>query len=664
MFAFRLKLAEERKVARSGSVESRARMRRKSSQKSRELDLVWVVAAIASLAVTLLILGLRGQGSLEWLELLSYDWMMRLRPDEKPDRRILVVGITEQDLHNRGGLLQFPDGVYADLLAKIRQSQPRAIGLDIYRDTPIEPGHAEFVRELKQNDRIFGITKLGDATQPTIPPPKTLPPDRIGFNEVVIDRDGIIRRALLFQPGDTGISIPSLSLQLAWRYLLDEKVEIKSSPQNPNEMQLGKTVFTRLLPNDGGYINSDANSYMVLLNYRGGVKTIPTVSLGAIMAGQVPPEQIRGRIVLIGNIAESGKDFFNTPLSAGQVEGRMPGVIVHAQMVSLYLDAAYGKRPLFWFWPEIAEGFWVLGWSVWGGILAVRSRSPLFLGTVVPISLAGLVGFCFLIFLQNGWIPLLPPILGFTLTLGSGIAYSAQQAQRQQQMVMRLLGQSTSPEIADTLWQRRDELLKNGRLPGQQLTATLLFTDIKGFSSISERYSPEQVLNWLNEYLDAMAQLVQKHQGIINKFTGDGIMAVFGVPIPHELAHEIQRDATNAVDCAIAMEETLSTLNQQWQREGLPEVQMRVGIFTGPVVVGSLGSPIRLEYGVIGDGVNIASRLESLDKDRQPCGCRILIAQQTKDCLPEGYEIESWGSTSLKGKAIQVEVFRVVGRTS
>jgi adenylate cyclase len=635
----------------------------KVRQKRRERDSVVMIAALASLSITLLVLGLRMLGSLQWLELLSYDWMMRLRPEPNPDPRILVVGITEKDLQSRGSLLQLPDQVYAELLAKLRQAKPRAIGIDIYRDAPIEPGHADFERELKQGDRIIGITKLGDTTQPTIQPPKALPKDQIGFNDVVIDRDGILRRAILFQE-DRGEAMPSFSLLLAWRYSLDSGIESKPSPQDPNTMQLGQTNFTRLQPNDGGYVQGDAYSYLVLLNYRGGTRTIPMVSLGDMMAGKVPPQQIRDRIILIGNVSESGRDFFNTPLSAGQSEGRMPGVFVHAQMVSFFLDAAFGKRPLFWFWPEVAEGFWVLGWCVTGGILAWRSRSPLMLGIAMPMSVLGLVGFCIWIFFNGGWIPVVPPLLGFVMTLGSGVAYSAQQAQRQQQMIMRLLGQSTSPEIANTLWQRRDELLEDGRLPGQQLTATLLFTDLRGFTSISEQYPPAQVLNWLNEYLDAMAQLVQKHQGIINKFTGDGIMAVFGVPLPHELAEEIQHDAKNAVDCAIAMAQALSKLNQSWQTQGLPEVQMRVGIFTGSVVVGSLGSPIRLEYGVIGDGVNIASRLESLDKDRQPTACRILIAQQTKDYLPKGYELESWGAMPLKGKASEVEVFRVIGLTS
>ncbi|MEO0376293.1 MAG: adenylate/guanylate cyclase domain-containing protein, partial [Cyanobacteria bacterium P01_A01_bin.17] len=130
--------------------------------------------------------------------------------------------------------------------------------------------------------------------------------------------------------------------------------------------------------------------------------------------------------------------------------------------------------------------------------------------------------------------PSVTPLLTFLGAGGGVVAYRAQQAQRQQRMVMRLLGQSSSPEIAETLWQRRDELLQDGKLPGQALTATLMFTDLKGFSSISERLSPEQLLNWLNEYFEVMTDVVVEHQGVINKFTGDGLMAAFGVPIPRE----------------------------------------------------------------------------------------------------------------------------------
>ncbi|MCG9891325.1 MAG: adenylate/guanylate cyclase domain-containing protein [Thermosynechococcaceae cyanobacterium MS004] len=615
--------------------------------------------AIASVAVTMFILALRTLGTLEWIELVTYDWMVRRQSPRPPDTRILVVGITEQDIQDRDGMLQFPDQVYADLFAKLLAAKPRAVGLDIWRDRPVEPGHAAFVQQLQRSDRIIGITKLGDANQPAIAPPKALPPEQIGFNDVLVDKDDVIRRVLLFGPEES----TAFSLQLALRYLRDDKIESEASPLNPAYMRLGPTDFIPLQSSEGGYTNVDARGYQVLLTYRGGLKSIPMVSLGDVMQGRVPPEQIQNRIVLIGNVAESAKDFFSTPYSAGQTDDRrVPGVMVHAQMVSQFLDAATGTRPLRWAWPDGAEGLWILAWAVLGGLLAGRSRRPLFLFLATPLSMLGLLGACFFVFSQSGWIPLVPPGLAFLIAMGSVVAYSAQQAKQQQQIVMRLLGQSTSPEIAATLWQRRDELLENGQLPGQRLTATLLFTDLKGFSTIAEKYSPEQLLVWLNEYLDWMATHVQQHQGVINKFTGDGIMAVFGVPIAHEQPDEIRQDARHAVDCAIAMAQTLEPLNQRWAAVGLPVVEMRVGIFTGPVVVGSLGSRIRLEYGVIGDSVNIASRLESLDKDRQPSPCRILIAGETRDCLQEDYALEPWGEMHLKGKAVQVNVFRVLGQ--
>ena len=618
-------------------------------------------AAAAGIVVTLLILGLRAVGSLQWIELVAYDWMVRHQPAGPPDPRILVVGITEQDIQARGGQLQFPDQVYADLLAKLLALKPRAIGLDIWRDYPVQPGHAAFAQQLKRSDRIIGITKLSSATQLAIGPPPALPPDQVGFNDVLVDHDDVIRRALLYGPQEN----TAFSLRLALRYLQDNGIEPEASKLNPMVMRLGKTDFIPIQTNAGGYRKVDSRSYQVFLSYRGGPESISMVSLGAILKGQVPPAQIKNCILIIGNVAESAKDFFSTPFSAGQAdERRVPGVMIHAQMVSQFLDAASGMRPLRWVWTDSIESLWIMGWTMAGAILAWRSRRPLFLLLAAPLSVLSLYAACLSLFGLSGWVPLVPPGLGFLTAMGSVVAYSAQQARQQQQIVMRLLGQSTSPEIAATLWQRREELLKGGRLPGQCLTATLLFTDLRGFSAISEQYPPEELLTWLNEYLDWMATHVRSQQGVINKFTGDGLMAVFGVPIAHEQLSEIRQDARHAVDTAIAMAETLKALNERWQHQGRPEVQMRAGIYTGPVVVGSLGSKFRLEYGVIGDSVNIASRLESLDRDRQPCACRILIAGQTREFLEDDYLLEPWGMMALKGKALQVEVFRVIGKRS
>ncbi|MFN4278780.1 CHASE2 domain-containing protein [Thermosynechococcus sp.] len=622
-----------------------------------ELNLIVVAGAVASTVV----IAIRQVGGLQPLELGAYDRLMQLRPMPGPDPRLLVVAVTEDDIQ-RYRTLSLPDWVYAQVFQKLLKHQPRAIGLDIYRDFPVPPGHEELNRLWLNSDRLFAVTKLGDGTQPTIRPPAALSPDQVGFNDITVDAGGIVRRSLLFLPDDQGNTLYSFSLRLALRYLADEGIEPQGSEADPHVMQLGQSVFTPLQPNDGGYVGADTAGYQVMLNYRGDQRAVTWVPLEDVLMERVPPELIRDRVILIGNIAESGKDFFYTPFSSGLRDNqRMAGVFIHAQMVGQFIDAGLGDRAVIWFWPDGVENAWIILWALIGAILAWRIRHPVALGTAVGTALLMLLLTCYGLFLKLGWVPLVPPVLTLLLASGGVVTYRAQQAQQQQQMVMRLLGQSISPEIAAAMWERRDELLKDGKLPGQRLIATLLFTDLKGFSTISEGMEPEELFHWLNTYLERVADVVQRYHGVINKFTGDGIMAVFGVPIKRTSREGIAIDARNAVDCALALGELLAELNREWAAQGLPQVMMRAGIYTGPIVVGSLGSKNRLEYGVIGDSVNTASRLESVDKHRQPSLCRILVAQETLEYLGDRYEVEAWGPLELKGKERKIQVFRILG---
>lgn len=616
--------------------------------------------AIAGLTITGLLLGVRQQGWLQGLELAAYDRLVQLRPSLGRDPRLLVVAITEADIQAQQ-TWPLPDQVFAEMLSTLERYQPRVIGLDIYRDVPVSPGTDAFRQRLQASDRIVGITKLsGDANAQPIPPPPGLPQSQVGFNDVVTDPGGSVRRNLLFASDANGRVYPSLGLAMAQRYLADQGIVPRPSPRQPEHMQLGATVFVPLQANDGGYVGADTRGYQILLDYRG-LDSVETVSLGQVLADRLTPNQVRDRIVLIGTTAESLKDFFYTPYSTSLREGqRMPGVILHAQAISQILDTALGERQPVWFWPDSAEALWIGSWALAGGMLAWGIRNPLGLALSIAIALAGLLAMCAWLWVQKGWIPLVPPALALMATGGSVVAYNAQQAQRQRQMVMTLLGQSTSPEIAEQLWQSRTTLLQNGKLAGQQLTATLLFTDLRGFSTVAEKMPPPTLFTWLNEYLEAMTEVVHRHQGIINKFTGDGLLAVFGVPVPRQTPEAIALDAQRAVGCALEMEVQLNQLNQHWQQQGLPRVQMRVGIFTGPVIAGSLGAKQRLEYGLIGDSVNIAARLESLEKQRQSGSCRILIAAQTLTHLQDQYEVEPWGQLSLKGREQPVAVFRVL----
>jgi len=615
------------------------------------ITLTWI-----SFAVTGIVIGVKQLGGLEPLDLRAYDQMIRLRSDQPTDPRLLVVTITEEDLRiqKRSTL---SDQAIAEVLSRLQQYHPSVIGLDLYRDLPQPPGHSALQAQL-QAPNLIAITKLGNTENNTIPPPPGVSPERVGFNDFPIDRDGIVRRSLLF-----GGTIPAFSTQLAFSYLKQHGITPTSNPEDAN-MRLGTTTFVPLESNSGGYQTNDARGYQVLLNYRTRQSVAREVTLTQVLKGAVQPDWIHNKIVLIGTTAASSRDLFYTPYSAGETANhQMSGVAIHAQMVSQILSAALDQRSLMGYLPEWQEWLWIAGWALVASSLAWQIHSPLKLAMACSGVLIVLGGVSFWQLNQAVWIPLAAPAIAAMITVAAIVTYRAQQAQQQQQMVMTLLGQSASKEIADALWSHRDRLLTSGKLPGQNLVATMLFTDIKGFSTISESIVPELLLEWLNEYLDAMTQEIQRHRGIINKFTGDGLLAVFGVPVPRLTLAEIDRDAHQAVACALAMGDRLSNLNLDWQRRGLPMVKMRVGICTGAIVAGSLGGKDRMEYGVIGDSVNIASRLESCAKEIQDDLCRILIAGETLSHVHSQFKVESWGVMTLKGKEKTVEVYRVIGTT-
>ncbi|MDX2215962.1 MAG: adenylate/guanylate cyclase domain-containing protein [Oculatellaceae cyanobacterium bins.114] len=610
------------------------------------------------LTITSVVIAVEQIGWLEPLELRAYDRLVRLRPDEGADPRLLIVAITEEDLQSLGRATP-SDQDLATALGNLQQHHPQVIGLDLHRDLPQPPGH-ELLRARLQDSNIVVITKLSDGGDRSVPPPPDIPYDRIGFNDLPIDPDGIIRRNLMFASMDNELYF-SFSLRLATQYLRASGIKPQPSLVNPDYMQLGHAVFVPLEIDSGGYQHNDDRGYQVLLNYRSSQNIARQITLTQVLHNDFDPSWVRDKIILIGTTAVSGKDLFYTPFSASAERNhQMAGVAIHAQNVSQILSASMDQRPLMWFWAEWAESLWIVSWAIAGSALVWHVRHPINLGFgILRLSLL-LSGTCFAILMCQGWVPLVAPMVGMLASAGTMLTYRAQQSQRQQQMVMTLLGQNTSPEIANALWAARDRLLQSGKLPGQKLVATMLFTDIKDFSTVSEQMSPEALLDWLNEYLEAMTQEIQRQHGIVNKFTGDGLLAVFGVPIPRVNDAEIAQDAYQAVACALAMGDRLHQLNQAWQQRGLKPVQMRVGIFTGEIVVGSLGGKDRMEYGVIGDSVNTASRLESCAKDRQTDVCRVLIAQETLDYLQNAFQVESWGPMALKGKQQLVNVYRVI----
>ncbi len=627
----------------------------------------WRGIWLGATSVAGIVMVLRLAGLLQSWEWAALDQFFRWRPSEPTEKRILIVGINESDIRYVG---HWPmnDAVLAKLLNTLKASKPRAIGLDLYRDLPVPPGTQALKNVFQSTPNLIGIEKkVPDGTSnATAPPPVLSDLGQVGANDVVPDADGKIRRGLLFVTPKSEPPIPSLGLRLA---LIDlEAKGITPTADANNFMKLGKTAFVPFEQDDGGYVRADAASYQILLNFRGAAP-FKMVSMTEVLKNRVPPELVRDRIVLIGTVAPSLKDLFYTPYSndSSASPRQSPGVEIQAHLTSIILSAALEGRPLLQTWSEPLEVLWIFFWSSIGAAFtwAVRFQgyknySLLRTATGVVLTAFGLLYFSYLLFINSWWIPVVPPFIALIGSSTVLVGYIAQLERHDRQTVMNLFGRHVSPTIARTIWQNRHQILKRGRLLGRQMTATVLFADLKGFTTITEQTDPETLMCWLNEYMSAMVGVIQGHGGIVDKFIGDAIMAVFGVPIPRTTPEEIAKDAIAAVHCAQVMASTLQTLNKQWRIQGRPTAAMRVGIATGMVVTGSLGSAHRLEYTTIGDSVNVAARLESYDKSINGGVCRILINKETYQYIHRQFPTKFIGEEQLKGRQQSTEIYQVL----
>ncbi|WP_088891938.1 CHASE2 domain-containing protein [Leptolyngbya ohadii] len=385
----------------------------------------WKVFLATTIAVTGLVGGAKSLGWLQTPELAVYDHLMRLRPDAGTDPRILTVEITEPDLRKLQRSTP-SDRDMAQVIRTIAQGQPRVIGMDLYRELPQEPGHAELMQTLQQTGTI-AIMQLGDQNTIEIPPPPGLLPSQVGFNDFPIDPDGVVRRSLLYGTA-VGNVYSSFALQVALKYLAAQGIQPQTSENFPPDkavMQIGETDFVPLERSFGGYQSDDVGSgYQMLLNYRSSKRPIETVSFTDILEGRLDPALVKDRVVLIGTTAPSGKDLFYTPFSAGtETEHQMAGVTVHAQIVSQILSSVLEGVPLFRTLPDWAELLWIGSWAAIGSVAVWTVRHPLKLGTGVLICLGTIAGTSSVAFLYYWWIPAVAPAIAFVVAGIGTIGY-------------------------------------------------------------------------------------------------------------------------------------------------------------------------------------------------------------------------------------------------
>ena len=510
------------------------------------------------------------------------------------------------------------------------------------------------------------VEKFGGENGIGVPAPAALRgSQQVGFNDVVVDPGGIARRGLLFLDDGQTTSY-SFALRLALRYLKAEGIMPQPGIPNPEFLRLGPLTLPPLEANDGGYAGVDARGYQILITFHGGSRPFPTFSLADLQTDRIAPGPLRNKIVIVGVGAESVKDRFYTPHATWlQAEEGISGIELHAHVVDQLLRAALlAVRPVESF-SEVQEAAWILLWSLLGGLVALSVRSGLIFAVTSLGGVLILAIMSYSAYFVGWWIPLVPAVATWLGSSGLTAGYVYTYERREQRLLMKLFRAQVSPEVAESIWTQRDEILERGRLRPRELKATILFSDIEGFTSISERLAPHTLMEWLDRYMEAMTRLVMEHDGVVDDYAGDGIKVDFGTPLAHTDDLQVRRDAMNAVRCGLAMGSQLERLNTFAEQHNLPAVRMRMGINTGSVVIGTLGSAERMKFTTVGDAVNVASRLANLDNVPSQPGepkeghYRLLVSGDTLSHLDDTYAARRLGSFTLKGKKEPVSVYEI-----
>ena len=626
-----------------------------------------VVAALLVLAV---------HRTLDVVELKTYDWRMNrtARPDVASPQ-IALVTIDEYSLRNlqsNAGRWPWPRAVHSMLIDYLAKAPAQLIAYDVdFADADTRRGFdfgadtwsgGESDKALVDSVKTAGnVLLLADATYeaeagdtrgipdqgfrldgPGVVERKVIFPPfgalasaalALGHNLFILDADGPIRHTVPFVRSGP-IALPSLGLAAAVRVM---KIDPKDVTLSDGALHVGD----RVMP-----LERRTDYFWGLINFHGPARTYPTYSFydleysyEQMLAGVTPnidPSVFRDKIVFVGVTATGLYDVFETPFS----RGKMPGIQIHAAVADDVLSGRF-MRPV----NDSIRIATTIAAALAIGVVA--TMLPAWWATgVATIAVIGFVAGATRAFAAGTWINLVQPSVAMAVALFAGVAYQYFVEGREKREIKRLFGRYVSRDV----YQQLVDDPARARIGGERREMTVLFSDIRGFTTVSERSEPEAIVHLLNEYLTEMVAIVFRHRGTVDKFIGDAVMALFSAPLedPHHADH--------AVEAALEMLAALRLLNERWAARGGPAIDIGIGINTGPMIAGNIGSEQIMSYTVIGDAVNLASRLESLNKEY---GTRIIISDATRSRLTQEFTLRPLGDVVVKGKSQPVAVFEV-----
>ncbi len=454
-----------------------------------------------------------------------------------------------------------------------------------------------------------------------------------GYFNVTPDSDGVVRRipATVYYQDNFYPSL-DMAAYLAYTDQSLEKVTVFFNPNGLERIDVGPLS-----------IPTDPRGF-VQIDYHGEAGTFPTVSMVDVVQRKLSPERFRDCLVLVGPTATGIGDMAITPFQTEETNP-FPGVEVHANFISNLLEGRFIRRG-----PRqhlLDLGFLLL-FSLAAGVL-LSVVPPARATAVLVISLGAFWWLAYYLFAAHHiWIAAFLPTATLAFNYAGIVSYRFFFEERERKRVRDTFGQYVAPGIVNQLLER-PELL---RLGGEEKNLTAMFSDIRNFTGISEKMPPHDLVELLNEHLSEMTEVIFQHRGTLDKYIGDSIMAFWGAPYPQPDHPE------NACKAGLAMLKTLEVLRSRWQAAGKPQMDIGIGISTGPMLVGNMGSKRRFNFTIMGDNVNLASRLEGLNKK---FGTHLIIGESTYEAVRNKMVVRELDLIRVAGKTRPVKIFELLG---
>ncbi len=593
-----------------------------------------ILAATAGLLILLEILALLPglTTPLERLDYATRDVLMRLRGQRPPHPDIVVVAIDDFSFNWTGYQWPWPRAYLAEIVDWLNAAGAKVIGVDVFLFEPdADPrGDATLAEALGETPGSVAVMQIiRDREQGTVT--LKLPRanyraaiDGLGITPIKLDEDAIARRLQVYDTYDKQVFY-NWAFEIAGQYLG------AGPPSNPTARSL--TFAGDQVPLNGGYL---------LVNFAGPAGTYYPYSASRVVLGDYPPEAFKDKIVLIGATSLTLQDVYPTPFSAQE---RTAGVEVIANAVATLLEGDY--LTVLPPWTNLAL---ILGSALAAGLI-IKAKSP---GLILGLMTAGMLAYALTVLVvfrrANTYLAFVGPEAMFFLGVVLPTLEQAVAQEIEKRRVRGLFSRFIAPEMVDQIVASQDLASLNKRAD-----LTILFSDIRGFTTLSEKLSPEELVALLNPYLEAMTEVIHKHGGTVDKYEGDAIVAFFGEPVPHP-DHAL-RAARAAVDMRLALEK----LRQRRQAEGRAPQRFEIGIGlnSGEVFVGLLGSAQRINYTIIGDNANLAARLQDLTKTY---GWPVLLSESTRSQVETEFETEFIEAVQVRGKSEPVRIYKLLGR--